>query len=126
MLNEQQLEILSDTIRPLFQYLEREVILDIARRVQNTMTYTRTAELMAMDMQRLGYAPNKIRAEVLKVLRADKKYQKAVEENTISARAAGWVPLRNFVKHHCKLIRVSDNHIITSVLIHRHNSSRSS
>lgn len=84
MLNEQQLEILSDTIRPLFQYLEREVILDIARRVQNTMTYTRTAELMAMDMQRLGFAPNKIRAEVLKALRADKEYQKAVEENTIA------------------------------------------
>ena len=84
MLNEQQLEILSDTIRPLFQYLEREVILDIARRVQNTMTYTRTAELMAMDMQRLGFAPNKIRAEVLKALRADKEYQKAVEENTLA------------------------------------------
>lgn len=84
MLNEQQLEILADTIRPLFQYLEREVILDIARRVQNTMTYTRTAELMAMDMQRLGYAPNKIRSEVLKALRADKEYQKAVEENTIA------------------------------------------
>lgn len=84
MLNDLQLEILSDAIRPLFQYLEREVILDIARRVQKTMTYTRTAELMAMDMQKMGYAPNKIRADVMKVLRADKAYQKAVEANTIA------------------------------------------
>lgn len=84
MLSEQQLEILSDAIRPLFQHLEQEVILDIARRVQKTMTYTRTAELMAMDMQKLGYSPNKIRAEVMKVLRADKAYMKTVEDNTIA------------------------------------------
>lgn len=84
MLSDQQLEILSDVIRPLFQYLEQEVILDIARRIQKTMTYTRTAELMAMEMQRLGYAPNKIRSEALKALRADKAYQKAVEENTVA------------------------------------------
>lgn len=84
MLNDLQLEILSDAIRPLFQYLEREVVLDIARRVQKTMTYTRTAELMAMDMQKMGYAPNKIRADVMKVLRADEAYQKAVEANTIA------------------------------------------
>lgn len=84
MLNDLQLEILSDAIRPLFQYLEREVVLDIARRVQKTMTYTRTAELMAMDMQKLGYSPNKIRSDVMKVLRADEAYQKAVEANTIA------------------------------------------
>ena len=84
MLNELQLEILSDAIRPLFQYLEKEVVLDIARRVQKTMTYTRTAELMAMEMQKLGYAPNKIRSEVMKTLRADKAFQKAVEENTLA------------------------------------------
>lgn len=84
MLNDLQLEILSDAIRPLFQYLEREVVQDIARRVQKTMTYTRTAELMAMDMQKMGYAPNKIRSDVMKVLRADKTYQKVVEENTVA------------------------------------------
>ena len=88
MLSEQQLEILSDAIRPLFQHLEQEVILDIARRVQKTMTYTRTAELMAMDMQKLGYSPNKIRAEVMKVLRADKAYMKAVEDNTVAYKKA--------------------------------------
>ena len=83
MLNEQQLEILSDVIRPLFQSLERDVIMDIARRVEETMTYTQTAEVMAEQMQQLGYSPNKIRKEVMKILGADKEYQKAVEKNTI-------------------------------------------
>lgn len=83
MLNEQQLEILSDTIRPLFQSLERDVIMDIARRVEETLSYTQTAEVMAEQMQQLGYSPNKIRKEVMKLLGADKEYKKAVEKNTI-------------------------------------------
>lgn len=99
MLNELQLEILSDAIRPLFQYLEREVVLDIARRVQKTMTYTRTAELMAMDMQKLGYAPNKIRSDVMKVLRADEEYKKAVEANTIAYKKEIKKLIDETVKH---------------------------
>ena len=43
MLSEEQLEIIEEALVPLFQYLEHEVIVDIARRIQKTMTYTRTA-----------------------------------------------------------------------------------
>ena len=60
-----------------------EVIVDIARRINKTMTYTRTAELMAMDMQKLGYSPAKIRSEALKLLNADEDYKKEVEKNTL-------------------------------------------
>ena len=49
-LTEAQKEIISDAIQPLFQYLEKEVIVDVARRIQKTLTYTRTAELQAMSM----------------------------------------------------------------------------
>ena len=45
MLTDEQLEIISEAIQPLFQFLEREVIVDIARRIKKTLTYTRTAEL---------------------------------------------------------------------------------
>lgn len=45
MLTGEQLEIISEAIQPLFQYLEHEVIVDIARRIKKTLTYTRTAEL---------------------------------------------------------------------------------
>lgn len=68
---------------PLFDDLETTVIADIARRVRKTMTYTRTAELMAMEMRKLGYAPNKIRTEVSKLLNASPEYLKDVERNTI-------------------------------------------
>lgn len=83
MLTQDQIDIISDAIAPLFQYLEHEVIVDIARRIKKTMTYTRTAELMAMDMQRLGYSPARIRAEALKLLNADDDYKKEVEKNTL-------------------------------------------
>ena len=83
MLNDEQLEIVSKALMPLFDELEVTVIADIARRVRKTMTYTRTAELMAMEMRRLGYSPNRIRAEALKVLKATPEYVKEVEENTL-------------------------------------------
>ena len=66
----------------LYQDLEDEVIADIARRVKNTGRYTETAELMAKSMHELGYSTEKIQAEVMKTLRADKAYQMAVAENT--------------------------------------------
>ena len=66
----------------LYQNLEDEVIADIARRVKNTGRYTETAELMAKSMVEQGYSAEKIQAEVMKMLRADKKYKMAVAENT--------------------------------------------
>ena len=66
----------------LYQDLEDEVIADIARRVKNTGRYTETAELMAKSMVEQGYSAEKIQAEVMKKLRADKAYQMAVAENT--------------------------------------------
>ena len=98
MLTPDQLNILGDALVPLFQYLEHEVIVDVARRISKTMTYTRTAELMAMDMQRLGYSPAKIRAEALKVLKADKEYQKAVEKNTLEYKKAVEEIIKEIVK----------------------------
>lgn len=83
MLSEEQLEIISETIAPLFQYLEHEVIVDIARRIAKTLTYSRTAELQAMSMADLGYSPARIRKEAMKILNADPKYRKAVAKNTL-------------------------------------------
>lgn len=62
--------------------MEDEVISDIARRVKATGRYTETAELMAKSMVEQGYSAEKIQAEVMKRLRADKAYQMAVAENT--------------------------------------------
>ena len=78
MLSEEQLEIIEEALVPLFQYLEHEVIVDIARRIQKTMTYTRTAELQAHSMSELGYSPARIRKEAMKLLTSDPEYRKAV------------------------------------------------
>lgn len=82
-LTDEQLEIISAAIQPLFQYLEAEVIADIARRIQKTLTYSRTAELQAMSMQKMGYSPAKIRKEAMRILNADSAYRKAVAKNTM-------------------------------------------
>lgn len=97
-LNDEQLELLSDEIRPLFQEMEKEVIADIARRVQKTLTYTRTAELMAMEMQKLGYSPAKIRSEVMRYLNADKDFQKVVAENTMEYKREVKELIENIVR----------------------------
>ena len=77
------MDVLADKyIMGLYQQLEDEVIEDIARRVKKTGRYTETAELMAKSMVEQGFSADKIRAEVMKVLRADKTYQMAVAENT--------------------------------------------
>lgn len=83
MLSEEQLEIISEAIAPLFQYLEKEIIADIARRIAKTLTYSRTAELQAMSMAKLGYSPARIRKEAMKILNADPEYRKAVAKNTL-------------------------------------------
>lgn len=77
------MDVLADKyIMGLYQQLEDEVIGDIARRVKKTGRYTETAELMAKSMVEQGFSADKIRAEVMRVLRADKDYQMAVAENT--------------------------------------------
>lgn len=84
MLSEEQVEIISDAIRPLFQYLEHEIIKDIAKRIEKAEKYTRTVELKVEAMQRLGYSPAKIRTQVMKLLRADEGFQQLIYENTIA------------------------------------------
>lgn len=88
MLTGEQLEIISEAIQPLFQYLEHEVIVDIARRIKKTLTYTRTAELQAVEMHRLGFSPARIRKEAMKLLRADAEYRKQVAKNTLEYKRA--------------------------------------
>ena len=83
MLTDEQLEYISAAIVPLFQYPEKEVIADIARRIAKTLTYSRTAELQAIAMMKLGYSPAKIRKEAMKMLNADPDFRKAVAKNTL-------------------------------------------
>ncbi len=83
MLTEEQIAIISETLAPVFNNLEQEVIADISRRIANTMTYSRTAELQAIALQKLGYSPSKIRSESMKMLRADAEFRKIVAKNTI-------------------------------------------
>lgn len=82
-LSDEQIEIIESALIPLFDYLEKEVIADVARRIKKTTTYTRTAELQAMSMRELGYSPAKIRKEAMKLLSADPKYRKEVAKNTL-------------------------------------------
>jgi len=82
MLTENQLEMLGDQIAALYQALEQDVIADIARRVKKTKRFTETAELMAQAMKETGMAPDRIRAEVMKLLRADKAFQDEIAKNT--------------------------------------------
>lgn len=88
MLSDEQLEILSEALRPLFQYLEKEVIVDIARRIRKTLTYSRTAELQALSMKDLGYSPARIRKEAMKLLNADPEFRKQVAKNTLEYKRA--------------------------------------
>lgn len=83
MLTNDQLNIIGDALAPLWQYLESEIIKDVARRIAKTLTYTRTAELQAIAMRDLGYSPARIRNEAMKILRADPEYRKAVAKNTL-------------------------------------------
>lgn len=84
MLTDEQIEVLGETLSPLFEYLEQEVIADVSRRLLKTLSYTRTAELTMQNMLGLGYSPQKIQSEVLRRLRADAKFCKMVDENTLA------------------------------------------
>lgn len=83
MLTREQLEILSRALTPLFHYLEQEVITNVAERIAESLSYTRTAELQAMAMRELGYSPAKIRSEAMKLLKADPDFRKKVALNTL-------------------------------------------
>ena len=83
MLTDKQLEYISDVLVPLFQYLESEVIADVAQRVKATMAFTRSAELEAQALYELGYSPAYIRRVVMKRLNADPEYRKLVAKNTL-------------------------------------------
>lgn len=83
MLTEEQLEYISDALRPLFQYLEHEVIVDVANRIKETLAYTRTAEIEAQALQKLGYSPSRIRKAAMKILNADAEFRKQVAKNTL-------------------------------------------
>ncbi|MCM1308052.1 MAG: phage minor capsid protein [Butyrivibrio sp.] len=83
MLTNDQLNIIGDTLTPLFQYLESEVIKDVVRRIGKTLTYTRTAELQALALRDLGYSPARIRKEAMKALKATPEYRKEVARNTL-------------------------------------------
>ena len=78
MLTENQLEMLGNQIAALYQALEQDVIADIARRVKKAKRFTETAELMAQAMKETGKSPDQIRAEVMKLIRADKAFQDEV------------------------------------------------
>lgn len=82
-LTDKQEEIISDVLQPLFQYLEKEVIVDIAKRIKNSLAYTRSAELKAESMQKLGYSPARIRKEAMKLLNSDAEFRKMVARNTL-------------------------------------------
>jgi len=83
MLTEEQIEILGRTLAPLFNYLEQEVIISVAERISESLSYTRTAELQAIAMRELGYSPARIRSEAMKLLRADPDFRKKVALNTL-------------------------------------------
>lgn len=67
----------------LYADMEREIISDIARRVQKTLRYTETAELQAQALRDQGFNTGKIQAEVRKMLNASPEYQRQLVDNTI-------------------------------------------
>ena len=82
-LTPEQIDLLADKyVIGLFQQLENEVITDISRRVKKTGRLTETAELMAKSMVEQGYSANKIRADVMRAMRADKALQDEIAMNT--------------------------------------------
>lgn len=83
MLSDEQLDLIESELATYFQKLEQEVIKDIARRVGGAQRFTETAELQAESLQKLGYSPWKIKAEVFKKLKANKDYKEHVLQNTV-------------------------------------------
>lgn len=97
-LTDEQLEIITDAMVPLFQYLEEQVIIDVAKRIKESMAYTRTAELEAESMQRMGFSPARIRKEAMKILKADPEFRKQVAKNTLEHKKKVKKILRDIVR----------------------------
>ena len=110
MLSDEHLEIISEVLQPLFQYLEKEVIVDIARRIQKTLTYTRTAELQALSMKKLGYSPARIRKEAMKILNSDPEFRKQVAKNTLEYKRE----IRDIINEITKEAYKANNEIVAS------------
>ncbi len=108
MLSDEQLEIISEALQPLFQYLEHEVIADIARRIKKTLTYSRTAELQALSMKALGYSPARIRKEAMKLLKADPGFRKQVAKNTLEYKRE----VRNIINDIVKKAFLANDEIV--------------
>lgn len=85
-LHEEQLEVFGERLVPLFQLFERDLIADIVRRLKKTGTLTETAELMAKTLQKKGFSPSAIRAEVMRAIKADEKLKAAIAENTLASK----------------------------------------
>lgn len=85
-LTEEQLEVLGDRLVPLFQQLERAVLGDIARRLVKTGRLTETAEIMAETLRDKGFSPSEIRAQVMKMIGADKRIQDEIAANTLAMK----------------------------------------
>ncbi len=98
MLTERQEDIIADALRPLFEYLEHEVIVDVAKRILETASYSRTAEIEAQRMRELGFSPAKIRSAAMKFLRADAEYRKTVAKNTLEHKRKVKKLLREILK----------------------------
>lgn len=82
----------------LFQGLESEIIGDIARRIKKTGRFTETAEIMAKSMMEKGYSPARIRAEVMKSIRADKDLQDEIAKNTLEYKKFVKEAIRDTIK----------------------------
>lgn len=82
MLSDEQIDVLSEALMPYFDELEQWVIQDIARRLDETLTYSGTIENELAAMKRLGYSPAKMRREVMRLLGADRNLKKYIARQT--------------------------------------------
>ena len=76
--------------------------------MKKTGRYTETAELMAKSMVEHGYSAEKIQAEVMKMLRADKAYQMAVAENTKAYKQE----VQDIINHTVKEAKAAGNELV--------------
>lgn len=82
MLSDEQIDVLSEALMPYFDELEQWVIQDIARRLDETLTYSGTIENELAAMKRLGCSPAKMRREVMRLLGADRNLKKYIAQQT--------------------------------------------
>lgn len=83
-LTPEQIDAIADKyLVGLFQEMEQDVLADIARRVRKTGRLTETAELMAQSMSRQGFSPAEIRAEVMRMIKADAGLQAQIAAETL-------------------------------------------